>query len=120
MCVSQVRRWFHLWRLLCHYFFVISSSLGASGRLWCFVILEFLGHLIIFLREKKSLPFKRGTKILIYINFVFFFFFFVFFFFFLFLFFFFVCLFVFCFVLFCFVFFCHCFLFGLNANENLK
>ena len=34
--------WFHMWRVFCHYLFLISPSFGASGGL-CFVIVAFLG-----------------------------------------------------------------------------
>ena len=32
-----------MWRLFCHYLFLISPSFGASGRL-CFVIVTFSGY----------------------------------------------------------------------------
>ena len=42
-----VRRCFHMWRLFCHYLFLISPSFGVSGRL-CFVTVVFPGYLHIF------------------------------------------------------------------------
>ena len=42
-----VRRWFHIWRLFCHYLFLISPSFGASGRL-SFVGLSFPGYLYLY------------------------------------------------------------------------
>ena len=38
-----VRRWFHIWRLLCHSFYLISSSFAALGSLY-FVIKVVPGH----------------------------------------------------------------------------
>ena len=49
LCCSSLfmRRWFRMWRLCCHCLFLISPSLGASGRL-CFLILTFPGYLHIY------------------------------------------------------------------------
>ena len=42
-----------MWRLLCHYFFLIPPSCGASGML-CFVIVAFLGYPLIFFQCSTS------------------------------------------------------------------
>ena len=42
-----VRLWFHMWRLFCHYLFLISPSFGVSGGL-CFVIVAFPGYLHLY------------------------------------------------------------------------
>ena len=38
-----VRAWFHLWRLFCHFLFLVSPSLGALERLFFVVALIFTG-----------------------------------------------------------------------------
>ena len=43
-----VRLWFHIRRLCCPYFYLISPSFGASGGL-CFVLVAFprYGHMLL-------------------------------------------------------------------------
>ena len=43
-----VRLWFNKWRLFCHYLFLISPYLGASGGLCC-VIMTFSGYIHLYL-----------------------------------------------------------------------
>ena len=54
-----VRRWFRVWRLFCHYLFLISPDFDASGRL-CFLIVAFPGylHLYLFISITKTHLFK--------------------------------------------------------------
>ena len=45
-----VRRWFRVWRLFCHYLFLISLSFDLSGKL-CIMIVAFPGFMLFVLRS---------------------------------------------------------------------